>query len=178
MLEIHAKTKHVIYISSSSLIHYSSVHLQFYFTTYLILPLATLLMTTWPSLPRRLRNIIIRALIRTICLLYPPVNALFTRIRRSPGVPIKDPCASYWTLPPSPISRHGADGNAALPEYADIVIIGSGITGTSFARTVLDQHALHCMNGNPVRVLMLEARDVCSGATGRFATRLFSLVNS
>lgn len=115
--------------------------------------------------PRRLRNIIIRALIRAISLLYPPVHTLFSRIRSSPGVPIKDPSTSYWTLCPSPISRHGADGD--LPKYADIVVIGSGITGTSFARAILDYDALHGVTGKPLCVLMLEARDVCSGATGR-----------
>jgi len=120
--------------------------------------------------PRRLRNLIIRALTRAISLLYPPIHALFSRIRSSPGVPINDPCTSYWSLHPSPISRHGANGN--LPKYADIVVIGSGITGTSFARAILDYDALHGLTGKPLRVLMLEARDVCSGATGRFVIHL------
>lgn len=120
--------------------------------------------------PRRLRNRIIRALVRAISLLYPPIDALFSRIRSSPGVPLNDPCTSYWTLHPSPISRHGANGN--LPKYADVVVIGSGITGTSFARAILDYDALHGVKGKPLCVLMLEARDVCSGATGRFVTHL------
>lgn len=106
-----------------------------------------------------------RALVRAVSLLYPPIDALFSRIRSSPGVPVNDPCTSYWTLHPSPISRHGANGN--LPKYADVVVIGSGIAGTSFARAILDYDALHGVKGKPLCVLMLEARDVCSGATGR-----------
>jgi glycine/D-amino acid oxidase-like deaminating enzyme len=51
--------------------------------------------------------------------------------------------------------------NTALPRHVDVLIIGSGITGVSCARTLLRK-------GPPsLRVLVLEARDVCSGATGR-----------
>ena len=45
------------------------------------------------------------------------------------------------------------------PAY-DVVVIGSGITGTSFAYNALSRQGT-------LRVVMLEARDVCSGATGR-----------
>lgn len=55
------------------------------------------------------------------------------------------------------------------------MIIGSGITGTSFARAILDYDYAACGTGNdvrekregPPRVVMLEARDACSGATAR-----------
>lgn len=47
-----------------------------------------------------------------------------------------------------------------LPEEVDIVIIGSGITGCSIAKRLLESN-------DSVRVAVLEARDVCSGATGR-----------
>jgi glycine/D-amino acid oxidase-like deaminating enzyme len=56
-----------------------------------------------------------------------------------------------------------ARASTPLPNYADVVIIGSGIAGTAIARTLLD----HQYKGSPLRVVMLEARDVCSGATGR-----------
>ncbi|KAF8554435.1 FAD dependent oxidoreductase [Imleria badia] len=62
--------------------------------------------------------------------------------------------------PLSPIAHHCSD----LPQHADIVVIGSGITGTSVARTLLDR--THAEGKHPV-ILMLEARDACSGATGR-----------
>lgn len=80
------------------------------------------------------------------------------RVNLSPGLPVNDPTLSYWTLPPVNLP---ARNNAALPAYSDVVIIGSGITGVSCARTLLKK-------GPPgLRVLVLEARDVCSGATGR-----------
>ena len=45
-------------------------------------------------------------------------------------------------------------------EEADVVIIGSGITGTSVAYNALSRESA-------LNVVMLEAREVCSGATGR-----------
>jgi glycine/D-amino acid oxidase-like deaminating enzyme len=51
-----------------------------------------------------------------------------------------------------------------LCERADVVIVGSGITGASVARTVLREGE---KLGAGVKVVMLEARGVCSGATGR-----------
>ena len=43
----------------------------------------------------------------------------------------------------------------------DVAIIGSGITATSFAYNALASEA-------GLKIAMLEARDVCSGATGRY----------
>jgi hypothetical protein len=115
-----------------------------------------------------LRNLLIRFVVRALSLMFPSVDALMKRIRSSPGLPISNPSISYWSIPPSPISRHGTDPGSVLPEYADVVIIGSGITGTSFARTLLDHNADHGNQGQPLQVVMLEARDTCSGATGRW----------
>ncbi|KAK8050848.1 FAD dependent oxidoreductase [Apiospora rasikravindrae] len=52
-----------------------------------------------------------------------------------------------------------------LPESADIVIIGSGMSGTSIAWHLLMDNK---SNSTKVpRIAMLEARQACSGATGR-----------
>jgi hypothetical protein len=51
-----------------------------------------------------------------------------------------------------------------LPISADIVIIGSGIAGASVAYTVLSECEA---TGITKRVVLLEARELCSGATGR-----------
>ncbi|KAK0506551.1 FAD dependent oxidoreductase [Armillaria luteobubalina] len=80
------------------------------------------------------------------------------RIKQSPGLPVPSPTTPFWSIPASPIQKEGS--SAALPTCADVVIIGSGITGTAFARTLLD------LDG-PLEVVMLEARDACSGATAR-----------
>lgn len=80
------------------------------------------------------------------------------QLRASPGIPVQNPTLSFWTVPNAPIANHLSD----LPSHADIVILGSGITGTSFARTVLSHEA------NPLQVVMLDARSLCQGASGRF----------
>ncbi|KAJ7756744.1 nucleotide-binding domain-containing protein [Mycena olivaceomarginata] len=72
-------------------------------------------------------------------------SVLSERISRDPGLPGPNPLAA-----PGPILKD-----------ADVVIIGSRIAGTAVLRTLLDS------SGVPLRVVMLEARDVCSGATGR-----------
>jgi glycine/D-amino acid oxidase-like deaminating enzyme len=52
----------------------------------------------------------------------------------------------------------------SLPQSADIVVIGSGISGASVAYTILTE----CRElGIEKNVVILEARQVCSGATGR-----------
>ncbi|KAK0245304.1 FAD dependent oxidoreductase-domain-containing protein [Armillaria nabsnona] len=80
------------------------------------------------------------------------------RIKQSPGLPVPNPTTPFWSIPASPIQKEGS--SASLPVCADVVIIGSGITGTSFARTLLD-------TDGSLEVVMLEARDACSGATAR-----------
>ncbi|KIV87380.1 hypothetical protein PV11_02930 [Exophiala sideris] len=69
---------------------------------------------------------------------------------------------SYWLrgVQKDPLFNHRT--TAELPASADIVIIGSGMTGTLAAK--------HCLATWPdKRVIVLEAREFCSGATGRNA---------
>ncbi|TFK22042.1 DAO-domain-containing protein [Coprinopsis marcescibilis] len=115
------------------------------------------------ALKALLRHILLR-LLRAV---YPPLNDVCIRVQKSPGLPVPNPTSSYWLQTPSPIAKHNADPSVPLPEYADIVIIGSGITGTSFARTILDYKSGHDVLGAPLKIVMLDARDTCSGATGR-----------
>jgi len=49
-----------------------------------------------------------------------------------------------------------------LPAHADVVIVGSGITGTSAARDLAED-----ARAKDLQVVMLEAREACWGATGR-----------
>lgn len=81
------------------------------------------------------------------------------RLNLSPGLPVNDPTIPYWTVPP--IDLNLPAHNTPLPTHVDALIIGSGITGVSCARTLLKKGPIG------LRVLVLEARDVCSGATGR-----------
>lgn len=117
------------------------------------------------SVPRPVRDLVIRVVLRVFRLFHSPLDALYRRTLSTPGLPIPNPCASYWAIPPSSISKHGS--NSPLPEYADVVVIGSGITGASFVRTLLDYDETRRGDGEPIRLVMLEARDACSGATAR-----------
>lgn len=93
-------------------------------------------------------------------------DVLLKRISPSPGIPQLNASIPYWTIPLSPIARQGHD--VPLPSDADIVIIGSGITGTSVAKALLEQDR----GTEPLKIVMLDARDACSGATGRCVFRV------
>ena len=79
------------------------------------------------------------------------------------GLPVDNPSKSYWLTEPSEILLGHRTTND-LPHTADVVIVGSGITGA---------FAAHCLKERDpnLNVVMLEAREACSGATGR--VRLF-----
>lgn len=77
------------------------------------------------------------------------------------GLPCSNSSASFWHSEPN-MFLLGHRTTATLPETADVVIIGSGITGASVARFLAaDSRA------SSLSVVMLEAREVCWGATGR-----------
>jgi hypothetical protein len=83
---------------------------------------------------------------------------LSTRINADPGLPTAKPTKSYWLQdPPYP---HLDDAPTHIPEAVDVVIVGSGITAASVARTLLLLHP-------GLTIAVLEARNICSGATGR-----------
>ena len=70
-----------------------------------------------------------------------------------------NPTTSYWLSHDSGLSKHRTTNE--LPSEADIVIIGSGYSGATAA-----YHILQGTSDRP-SVVILEARDTCSGATGR-----------
>lgn len=72
-------------------------------------------------------------------------------------LPRDNPTQSYWQLEPDEIAD--LRSTDALPDKADTVIIGSGITGAAVAFNLLSNGARD--------IVMLEARQACSGATGR-----------
>nr|RBQ95951.1 hypothetical protein FVER53263_08504 [Fusarium verticillioides] len=59
-----------------------------------------------------------------------------------------------------------------LPSYADIVVIGSGITGCSVSKALLEDDSLE----STTRIVVLEARTLASNATGRNGSQLVSPV--
>ncbi|OTB09447.1 hypothetical protein M426DRAFT_70712 [Hypoxylon sp. CI-4A] len=72
-------------------------------------------------------------------------------------LPRANPTQSYWQLEPDGIAD--LRSTDSLPDNADTVIIGSGITGAAVAFNLLSNGARN--------IVMLEARQACSGATGR-----------
>lgn len=92
----------------------------------------------------------------------------FKRCLSDPGLPFEAapvPPATqpFWFETPHPLFADPP--TKALPQGVDILIIGSGITGTSVAR-----HLLRSSKNAGLRVpqvVMVEARGICSGATGR-----------
>jgi tRNA A37 threonylcarbamoyladenosine dehydratase len=65
---------------------------------------------------------------------------------------------SYWHKEPSE-KLLGYRSTAELPSTAEVVVVGSGITGTFAARELI--------KGGCKNVVLLEAREACWGATGR-----------
>jgi hypothetical protein len=90
-------------------------------------------------------------------------NDLLARANADPGLPVPNPTAPYWL--DDPLYPELTDiQSPSLPGEADIVIIGSGIAGAAAAWSVL--HECQAKQQCP-RVVVLEARQLCSGATGR-----------
>ncbi|KAG2002631.1 hypothetical protein CC2G_004801 [Coprinopsis cinerea AmutBmut pab1-1] len=94
------------------------------------------------------------------------------------GLPVSNPTKSFWTHgspDANPLAREGSQGE--LTPEADVCIIGSGITGVSALWHLVDGLGANSSgravdidtagNRNQKKVVVLEARDFCSGATGR-----------
>ncbi|KAF7551993.1 hypothetical protein G7Z17_g4635 [Cylindrodendrum hubeiense] len=104
----------------------------------------------------------VSSVIRTLSYLNTQFSSLLSRATSPPGFPVPDPTSSYWLEdPPFPAL---CDIRSELPEDADVVIIGSGIAGASVAKTLLE---LSSEGKGPLKTVVCEARQLCSGATGR-----------
>ncbi|KAJ7502593.1 FAD dependent oxidoreductase [Mycena galericulata] len=79
----------------------------------------------------------------------------------SPGYPHPNPCLSFWlqAARSSRLLEHRT--TEALPARVDVTIIGSGLSGAAIA------HYLLTGPNPPERVVVLEAREACHGATAR-----------
>ncbi|KAK4550297.1 hypothetical protein LTR36_003264 [Oleoguttula mirabilis] len=78
-------------------------------------------------------------------------------LEADPGIPIRNPTTPYWQVP-----RHSLAevSSAKLPAETDVVIIGSGMTACSVAKTLLQQD-------DSLKMTVLEARGLASGASSR-----------
>lgn len=86
------------------------------------------------------------------------------------GLPVDNPTESYWHKEPSE-KLLGHRTTEQVPRTADVVIVGSGITGAFAAHFLKERQP-------DLEIVMLEAREACWGATGRvsshFSSRLFA----
>lgn len=81
-----------------------------------------------------------------------------TKTKIPVGLPHPNPTQAYWQTPPLPISDHRT--TPCVPTSAKYVIVGSGISGASIAYKLFQKEP--CAS-----IVMLEARQASSGATGR-----------
>ncbi|KAH7344205.1 FAD dependent oxidoreductase [Rhizoctonia solani] len=86
-------------------------------------------------------------------------------------LPVSNPTQSFWlNSDPSANLLAKVGISDPLPQKADVVIIGSGITGCSTAfhlsQSIRDRIGKDEPTNDPPRIILLEARDFFSGATG------------
>jgi hypothetical protein len=78
---------------------------------------------------------------------------------------------SFWHSEPNEF-LFGHRTTAELPSEADIIIVGSGITGSSAARFLTEDG-----RAKGKSVVLLEAREACWGATGRVSLYFFAILH-
>lgn len=75
-------------------------------------------------------------------------------------IPVPNGLVSFWRTQPHILDDHRSTPD--LPCDTDIVVIGSGYAGVSTVHHILKE-----TKGQTPRIVILEARQACSGATGR-----------
>lgn len=105
----------------------------------------------------------LRTAIKTLIDLNRTFEALVSRIHQGASLPCPGPTTSYWLENP-PFPKLVGIQSDQLSTKTDIVVIGSGITGAAISRTLLQQTN---RDNHTINITVLEARDICSGATGR-----------
>lgn len=81
----------------------------------------------------------------------------------NPLLPVSNPTLSYWRSEPHRLDSHRS--TEQLPDTCDVAIIGAGFSGVSVAYNLSSKD--YNAESPPPSILLLEARQVCSGATGR-----------
>ncbi|KAM5385245.1 hypothetical protein ACJZ2D_001206 [Fusarium nematophilum] len=100
--------------------------------------------------------------LKTLISLNSQFTSLLSRAASPPSQPVPAPTHPYWLDdPPFPALCDVKPDD--LPSETDVVIIGSGITGAAVERTLLELSG----SKEDLGILVCEARQLCSGATGR-----------
>ncbi|KAL5594906.1 hypothetical protein FOVSG1_008595 [Fusarium oxysporum f. sp. vasinfectum] len=74
-----------------------------------------------------------------------------------PGYPSSNGTVPFWHSEPHPRADHQSEWPSNI---ADVAVIGAGLTGMNLVRTLLKKKP-------GIRIVLLDARSLCSGATGR-----------
>ncbi|KAL7419450.1 hypothetical protein Q5752_006288 [Cryptotrichosporon argae] len=74
------------------------------------------------------------------------------------GLPVDNYTFPFWLTEPSPLAN--AQTTSELPEDPDLIIVGSGLSAAFVAYNVIKARP-------ETRILVLEARELCSGASAR-----------
>lgn len=85
------------------------------------------------------------------------------------SLPVASPTKPFWLTAGHSLSSHRS--TPELPPTQDVLIIGAGFAGAACA------YYLTQAPDAPASVTILEARDACSGATGRNGTSELHLAN-
>lgn len=94
------------------------------------------------------------------------VDSYFPRHPKPAPLPYANPTKSFWLHSAedcNPLADAGKE--SALPREVDVLIIGSGHSGICTLYHLIQQLKTRCRNVK--RIAVLEARQFCSGATGR-----------
>lgn len=90
----------------------------------------------------------------------PVGRTIVAQIEADPGLPQSSSTISSWQVPFHP--DVGRIQSEALPQFSDYVVIGSGVAGCGVVKSLLENSS-----SAKSSVTVLEARGLCSGATGR-----------
>lgn len=115
--------------------------------------------TREPSLKIKVVDVLREDLARNLLTLWLMMEQ---RAQIRPSLPVATPTVSYWQDPPASIHNNPTN----LPQDADFIIIGSGISGSAIAWNLIEEKEKGNINRN-AKIIMLEARAAVSGATGR-----------
>ncbi|OAA57389.1 FAD dependent oxidoreductase [Niveomyces insectorum RCEF 264] len=78
-------------------------------------------------------------------------------------LPVPNSTTSFWRAEPLPLDNHRSTPD--LPAEVDIAVVGAGYAGASTVYHILQYCKEHAV---PIpKIVILEARQACSGATGR-----------
>ena len=89
------------------------------------------------------------------------VEKMISQMLATPQLPRQNPTEAFWQLPPHPTISETQ--SPELRKTIDYAIIGSGVTGCSIAKNLLEHTSLP----PDASVTVFEARKLTSGATGR-----------